>query len=793
MQAQNDCADAIVVCGNADYSGLAAVGVGIQELNGHVTCQSAENNSIWLRLDISAPGTLTFTIKPTSPNIIIDYDFFVFGPNVTCGSIGQSIRCSTTNPQAASQSSNWTGLSASETDTSEGPGDDGNGFLKPLDVLAGETYFLVIDRPVGFSNFELQWGGTARFNDPPVIALDTPEALDLTKCDSDGIDDQSTAFDLTLNDSIVLADNPGMLVSYHVSVNDAITGADPIADPAHFPNTSNPQTVYARVRNPSSDCADHVPFTLLVENVITISPDAVQRCDDTADGDAANGLTAVDLQAMSVELLPAQDLSQYTVSYYLSEADYLGGGAPLSSPFTNTVPFEQRLFLRVTTVDGCRASSEVTLKIHPLPAETTVTLTQCDAAAQPDGKTLFELTKANADFTLGDPNLSVAYFASATDAHNGTAALTTFSNTTNPQQLVAKVTDTTTGCYRLNRLILIVSSNAMQEVTIPNCEDLQTEDGLTVTDITTHGVTVAAGETIAYYLSAEDALLEVNPIADPTQFTNTVPYQQKVYARIEGSGGCAELIAITVRIDRLPNIKVEDQTHVCLNDPDYVTIDAGLLEGLPSEFSYIWWKDDLALLRNTYALQVKEPGLYRVAVVNAFGCRKYRTVTVLPSNAAGIDGVTVADIATDDHTVTVTLSATSVGDYEFALDNGVFQPENVFENVSGGLHTVYVRDRNGCGMIERLITVLDVPKFFTPNADGAHDRWKVEASAQALNSATMLEIFTRDGKLLMTADPRNSGGWDGTYNGRPMPADDYWYIVHFNDGRIARGHFALKR
>ena len=36
-------------------------------------------------------------------------------------------------------------------------------------------------------------------------------------------------------------------------------------------------------------------------------------------------------------------------------------------------------------------------------------------------------------------------------------------------------------------------------------------------------------------------------------------------------------------------------------------------------------------------------------------------------------------------------------------------------------------------------------------------------------------------------------GWDGTLNGEPMPADDYWYAVYLEDGRISKGHFTLKR
>jgi len=56
---------------------------------------------------------------------------------------------------------------ATSTETSEGPGANGDSFVSDIDVLAGESYFIVIDRPVGNSPFSLEWTGTATFPDNP--------------------------------------------------------------------------------------------------------------------------------------------------------------------------------------------------------------------------------------------------------------------------------------------------------------------------------------------------------------------------------------------------------------------------------------------------------------------------------------------------------------------------------------------------------------------------------------------------------------------------------------------------
>ncbi len=49
---QNDCSDALVVCGNTGFNGLNATGVGIQELNNSNNCSGNENNSIWLKISL---------------------------------------------------------------------------------------------------------------------------------------------------------------------------------------------------------------------------------------------------------------------------------------------------------------------------------------------------------------------------------------------------------------------------------------------------------------------------------------------------------------------------------------------------------------------------------------------------------------------------------------------------------------------------------------------------------------------------------------------------------------------
>jgi gliding motility-associated-like protein len=157
---QNNCVNYILVCGNQSIS-LNVSGGGIQEISNSSFCFSQENNSIWLKFTIQSGGTLGFNLIPASTNISEDYDFMIFGPNVSCSNLGSPIRCSSTNPSAAGSSNNHTGLRPASSDVSEGPGNLGDNWLAMLNVSAGQSYYLLIDRPIGNAAFTLNWTGTA--------------------------------------------------------------------------------------------------------------------------------------------------------------------------------------------------------------------------------------------------------------------------------------------------------------------------------------------------------------------------------------------------------------------------------------------------------------------------------------------------------------------------------------------------------------------------------------------------------------------------------------------------------
>ena len=229
-QQPNDCVNAIIICGNGTFSSNAT-GIGtIQEVAG---CSGMEHNSIWIKINIVNGGTLGFNLTPTNPALVVDYDFWVYGANRPCNNLGSPIRCCTTNPLLAGLSSNVTGMIGTTMATTSGPGANGNGFVRWINVLPGESYYIAIDRPVGDGGFQLQWTGTAMDNGG---AFDVPPtANSLGEVRSCSVTPDVGIFDLNSLRSLINSDLVNNTISFHTNVSDATDGTSPL--PSIYPNS----------------------------------------------------------------------------------------------------------------------------------------------------------------------------------------------------------------------------------------------------------------------------------------------------------------------------------------------------------------------------------------------------------------------------------------------------------------------------------------------------------------------------------------------------------------------------
>jgi gliding motility-associated-like protein len=102
---------------------------------------------------------------------------------------------------------------------------------------------------------------------------------------------------------------------------------------------------------------------------------------------------------------------------------------------------------------------------------------------------------------------------------------------------------------------------------------------------------------------------------------------------------------------------------------------------------------------------------------------------------------------------------------------------------------VEITDLNGCSALDTVfVAVADDPANFlrpvnvlTPNGDGKNDVLKItnlEKFAQ-----NRLTIFNRWGKIIYKKEnyQRDDERWDGRYNGKPLPAGMYFYILEVDE------------
>ena len=566
-QQPTDCVNAITVCGDSEIN-LDVNGIGSQELFGLNNCSSQENNSLWLKVTLITDGTLGFILTPDSSDISEDYDFFVFGPNRDCSNLGQAIRCSTTNPQAAGQTNNLTGMNGSQTDTSEGPGPDGNSFVRWLDVSAGETYYIVIDRPIGNSPFNLEWIGTAEFASPPVNESGSVTALNIDNCDTvSPFDDNSTSFDLTVNTTLIIGSQSNVSVSYFESESDANINNSEIL--GVYNNISNPQEVYAKLTDNITGCFEIIPFELTVSSGPDYTePSDYQLCDNNEDGNATNGQVTFDLSIRSAEILTGQDASDLNISYHLSENDANAGINELPINFYNTDANQQTIFVRIENISNpaCFSIDSFELIVSPLPISFNTEQIQCS-----DGQTaLFNLTHSIPELTNNEANRSTIFFLNLNDAiigSNPISNVTSFSNASNPQIIYVQVIDNETDCFSISELTLRISNTNVSNAQLVACDDDSVEDGfyefnlIEVEDIILSGVPDTAS--INYYENFEDAQLETNPIS--VNYTNTVAYNQILFARVENDDNCFGIAEIELVVNNLPEIETEALYYYCLN------------------------------------------------------------------------------------------------------------------------------------------------------------------------------------------------------------------------------------
>lgn len=441
---QSDCVSAIPVCGNSSFS-YTPSGPGLIDEDLQGCLSSDENYSVWYSFTIATSGTLTFTIDPAV--FADDYDFGVYGPNQTCGALGPPIRCNYSGADGP------TGLTLTETNPNGGTGTGFAQWSSAMNVLAGETYYLVIDNFLSTTNgFSLTWGGTATltsaFNNPaltpnPFVTPGTPSVTpnapsEILKCAL------PMQFDFTTLSAGIINGNTNFTVTYHDTENNAITGTSPLTTAL-----INGTTIYyyrlkytdpANPTNPINGCFQLGSFKFKQGNIVADNA-TLTECNNNGAGTGTFNLTSAAVFGDPTA----------TKKYYLTLADLNADTNAITNPAAY-VSAPKTIYVKVTSVEGCTDDSTITLNFHPVVVLTPATLESCFIENAITTAT-FDLTTAVVTSQTG---ITKRFFKTQATALSGTNEIlnpTTY--IAENSEVYVRVTNTN-GCYAITKITLKV-------------------------------------------------------------------------------------------------------------------------------------------------------------------------------------------------------------------------------------------------------------------------------------------------------------------------------------------------
>jgi len=576
------------------------------------------------------------------------------------------------------------------------------------------------------------------------------------------------------------------LLQGQTNVAIAFTDASGNALPNPLPNplVTGTQSITATMTNtnsqdPDGACSVWTTIDIVIDAGVTANavPD-FSVCDDNNDGQ-------FDFDTATIEATILGGQTNVNISYQDEN------GNPLPSPLPNPFTTETQTITAIVenpTNAMCFAETEINFIVSSQPtANTVANQFICDDITN-DGEHVFNLLGFNAEVLNGQSSTvyNVSYYNTQTDADNKTNALpNNYLSSTTAETIFARIENNDNdACYDTTSFEIGVSyipiANQPDDISI--CDD-ETNDGFESFNLSDQNITILNGQsntenTISYHLTQNDA--ETNTNALGNSFTNTES-PQTIYVRVENvnNPSCYTTTTFQLIVNEEPILNMSSQWTICEDGSVDIIADGGY-------DSYLWSTGE-----TSQHIAVFEAGTYSVTASNSYGnliCEVTKQITVVESNTATITEIETVDWTQNDNTITVTVEGN--GDYEYSLNDITYQDSNVFTNLSIDDYTVYVRDKNGCGIVNQEVYLLYYPSYFTPNGDGVHETWNIYNSNK--EPRNIIYIFDRYGKLITQLKP-NSNGWDGTLKGNPLPASDYWFVVNRQNGKRYTGHFALKR
>ena len=289
-----------------------------------------------------------------------------------------------------------------------------------------------------------------------------------------------------------------------------------------------------------------------------------------------------------------------------------------------------------------------------------------------------------------------------------------------------------------------------------------------------------------------------NTIDNITLLNATVkPLNNSGYVLRASIGGCVKEDTVSVFVKTKPVVNAGQQAAICLNDSTLLSATISRVTAPGFVTKYLWTpavgiRNDIILQTFAYPTKTTLYTFSAITTIADYGCDFVSTGTVnviiqpIVFANAGRDTIAVKG---SPHQLqgsgasfyqwsspTVTISNPFTKNPFVILNNdAVFYLKGTDAIGCIGLDTVFVKVLNGPAYY--------VPNAFTPNGDGQNDIFR--AIPVGFSNTTYFRVFNRLGVLMFETN-QYLKGWDGTYNGKPQPADVYVWTVAGTDKDFKR-------
>ncbi|MFC4634146.1 gliding motility-associated C-terminal domain-containing protein [Dokdonia ponticola] len=564
-----------------------------------------------------------------------------------------------------------------------------------------------------------------------VIDIVTP-LENLSVCD-DETNDGVAIFDLTVNGDAAINGQTGIIVTYHETPQDAMTGDNPILTPETYVNISNPQEVFVRFSLEVDPLCVRIESFIIEVIAAPVIPllDDITVCDDVSN----DGVATFDLTFQNALIIGTQ--TNVTIQFFTSFEDASTATNPIVTPeaFQNTSN-TQSIFVRLTntlaSVCFDVASFQLDVEDVPVIANPLESFLVCDDQGN-DGVFTFDFT-INETLSVGSQtDVSVSFHITEQDAIDGVNSIPnpdSFENTTSPQTIYVRIVqDDDLICVTTDSFALEVFNQPIVPVLedFVACDD-SSNDGILLFDLTQQESILLAGQeevVITYHTTIEDAELGIGNIQNPESFQNTTN-PQNIYVRLENPSNtsCFDLGIFSLEAQTIATPQVL---------PEIISCNEGF---------------EMAVFDLVTAAE---------AIVLLDG----ETITGYYRNAD--------DAFNEENQITDPFSYTNTTN-----------PQTIFIRTDS-------LDSNTCYNLAIVSLSIEncppfVPEGFSPNGDSINDTFEISGLKDIFDYE--LTIYSRLGNLIYRGDP-SIPFWDGTPNegigGSEAPTGVYFWVLKLGD------------